>query len=342
MNNFIGIDAGYSSYERAHEILNGLAYGPTVQLLAGDFGFEGYDGDGLQQNLEQLKEFTNANWDFRGGKERWESGVPELTDGQSDEIFGLSRDVAGYNLVDTTNLEVPVSTITVLGGGNASGLQRIEFAKENIDQLGISPNLYLLGSARPVTDAERAKTDEFSPGAVTEFDLMNSAFERVYNMLPDDAFSETANDEVTEDNGFVLSVSGSGRVGSQEILSPEDREYWEVRSYDMGNFVVRSLLAPQGQESRRANTAGTLLLLRARFGQELRGQKIASSTHAIYSAFQDIDLLRMVGIPLDAQTSTFGFNAEYSGVERQPHQLLQEINSAVNSAVLLGKEAITN
>lgn len=335
------IDEGYSPYDRANQILTDITYGSNVVELATDFGFEGYEGGGLSENLKQLQEFTNEYWDFRGGGERWDSNAPEFSVTQSEEIFGRSKNIAGYNLVDSTYLEAPVRAITILGGGNASGLQRIEYTKENTDQIETNPDLYLLGSARKVSDAERPKTDEFSPGAITEFDLMNSAIERVYEIDPYFGELETVNDDITGksilDYGLfeVLNAIHFDGTTIDGLIPVDDSSYWAIKTYQLGNFTVRSLLAPQIEGNRRANTADTMGMLRSRFGSELAAQKLAASTNSIYTAFQDIDLLRMIGIPLGAQTSTFGFSAEYSGIERQPYQLLQEINSAINSAVSL-------
>ena len=318
--------------ERAHEVLSGVLYGPEMNALSSMFGYEGHAFGAISsEHLGQLEEFAKDKWDFRGGKERWEAGVAEFTAGQTAEIFGLTSSIAGHDLVHSTMTDTPADAVLVLGGGNNSGLLRIQYAEQFIDATDSKPNMYLLGSARIVGDKERPKTDVFAPGAVTEFDLMNAAIKNVYDGAVSSGWLDTSNISIEE---AKQQLRGSAAVAINDENTPEtdDPEYWAVQHYRIGDMLVRSLLAPQIEGSRRANTADTMRMLRERYGDKLAGKNVVSSTQSVYSLFQDIDLLKMVGIPLGANTKTIGFSAEYAGVERTPGQLLQEVLSAIKSA----------
>lgn len=296
---------------------------PALDHLAGSFGFEGAAAGTTAGRIRAFKTFANINWDFRGGKERWEAEPFEPTPEQTDEIFAVARRFGPYNMVDSTEpVHSSYDFVTILGAGNDGPLFRVRYAKEQIEKLTGKPGyILLLGSARPVTPAERNKTDKFAPGAVTEFDLMNSAVEEEYGV-------STSDEQTFELYNF-----------SSTVMSESDREYWKIRHYETaGGMQILSVCAPQVEGERRVNTADTYRFMREVMGREvLDGKRVLNVTHAVYTPFQDMDAHRMLGIMTGATIDTIGFAAGYSGIVRKPDALLQEMNSAANSAGLLQK-----
>ena len=75
--------------------------------------------------------------------------------------------------------------VIALGGARMSNLDRAAYAAEAVKSNEAKiDHLIVAGSARKVGDGERAATDSYAPGAITEFDLCDAAADIVRNNYP--------------------------------------------------------------------------------------------------------------------------------------------------------------
>lgn len=272
----------------------------------------------LNGSLEGLKSFSNANWDFRNGKERQDATGQDFDELTAKAIFGAAN---LWGMVDSTEPQKTRYDFgTVLGGANMTPLLRVRYMREQIEKYGLQiPTIVLLGSSRKLSDAEKAKTTVYAPGAQDEFDLMNAAVEQEYGINPTD-------EKIIDLHNF------SPRATEEDM--------WRVRYYETPEGVrILSVSAPQIEGERRVNTADTYRFMREVIGvEDLEGKDVLNVTNAHFVPFQHADALRLLGLQADARVETIGFSADYAGIVRKPHELLQEMNSAINQASLLEQE----
>ncbi len=311
--------------ESGREFVNGVVTDPHLLLVAQTFGFEpqtdGTDGD----KLLNLQEFTNATFDFRKSTkdnfvERWQSVEPtEINENvmMARLVFAASRNISGFNLVDDTlPSKEGYDSAWILGAGNKAPLSRLKFYTAHVGTVG---TMFLLGSGRVLQDAEKEKTADYAPNANYEYDLMDGALRATHDVH-----------EIEET-----------RFGPTDSSS---RDHGRLRIYktDSGLDVV-SIWAPAIEGTARANTADAYRFVSTlNRSSELEKRGIAgigksalSVTNAQYTFFQKADFMRHVGIPNGAETEIIGFGAGFANLVRKPHELLQEINSGINSVVEL-------
>ncbi len=292
--------------------LENIFNNPLVEGIAREFGFPGFQGLDLGGRVGSYAKFTRATWDFRKGQERWNATESTYSSDVEERIFKAGRNFGDYNLVDSTYPQYDrYDFATILGGGNDSPLLRARYLKEQMDTLAESPKfVFLLGSARKVKAEERPRTDTYAPGAHTEFDLMNAAGERVFEL-----------DQPSVD------------VQEVEFATSIKDRAWKARVFttDSGLQVV-SVCAPMIEGQRRVNTGDTCLFLNHVMKDEIEGKRGLNVTHAVYTAFQDLDLRRLIGIPNQVELDTIGFDAAYGNITRTPSQVLQEMTSAGSAA----------
>ena len=298
--------------------IDDLVSNPELLRLAELYGLEGVGTD-KYESLDQLKKISNDNWDFRKGKERQEAVETSFNEEETKSIIDAAN---ALGMIDSSSPQrESYDFCTVLGGANRSPLLRVQYAKEQIDNSGVSvPYIILLGSSRPLDDDEKAKTEDYAPGAQDEFDLMNGAVETVFG--------------VKSDNEETISLQNT---------SPKtaDSDRWRVRYYKASDGTsILSLSAPQIEGEKRVNTADTYIFMRAVVESEmLQGSSILVVTSAIFVPFQYADALRLLGVPEKAEVETIGYDASYGGLpERETQALLQEINSTLNQTKLLADE----
>ncbi len=280
---------------------------PAFDRLAGMFGAELPEGEG---RLGALQNVAAQYWDFRKGVERqavdWDS---ELSDPASEQGRAIFRNAGGLGLVASSHPVLPEYDFGIVtGGANKSPWDRTRYIQEQGIQLG---NVVLLGSNRPVNDAERAKVQEYAPEAVTEFDLMCGAAVKVFGQ---ERFEEDRPKEVGYDH------TGEARLRVYEVP---------------GGPAVTVFDAPAPVGKPRPNTVDTYTFMREYFGSELADADVLVSTNAFYKPFQNVDALGSLSLPLGAQIETIGYDAAYGGVKRTPGQLLQETKSYIDSMARL-------
>ena len=303
--------AGTSPHERrveAVETLGRWVQSAPMRNLVAAFEVDWPSGS-LLDVLEGLEDISARHWDFRGrdASERWEARPSDLRPDLASLIFDACRKLG---LVDeTTPLGETYDAAAVLGGGRQTPLVRAGYLAELIDKgLVSTPQIYLLGSPRLLLASERDFTDDYTPMAETEFDLMNAAGER--------AFALTTFDE----------QEGAVTDGGDHPYSR-----WRVRTYASSPTTVTSISAPSSDLSRRPNTADTYAWM-VQHGELNPGDRILLVTSAWFTAFQGFDAIRMLDLPHDLHTEIVGFGRDRVPSHVSTAVLLQEVRSGIRSA----------
>jgi hypothetical protein len=299
-------------YDRADQLqqdLNHRVQDPAFDALADMFGQELPTDD---SRLGVLQDVAARNWDFRKGKERqdvaWEGELADPNSTAGREVF---RHTGRLGLVASTHTILPVYDFGIVtGGANRSPLDRTRYLHEQAAEVD---HVLMLGSVRPVNDAERAKAADYAPGATSEFDLMRGAAENVYRL---GSYVEDRPKEVGYD------FRGEARV-------------YHYNNADGPMISVLDAPAPADPSKNRPNTVETYAFARELFGNELANADVLVSTNAHFSPFQHIDALGALSLPTGAQVETIGYDAAYGGMNRLPSQLLQETKSYVDAMARL-------
>jgi len=288
---------------------------PGFADLASLFSEEELSND-PRERLAQLRRIGTENWDFRKGAERqavqWGDGV--FANPQSEVGKAVFAGATKLGMVEPTPLAEGDYDMVVLGGANRSPLERLEWG---LEQPARVHTIFMLGSTRKLSDAEKNATADFAPGAETEYDLMRAAVSSTF-----------------QESGREFTLTRAAYAYSSGEVAKVDRY-----ATDVGNVYVLCAPAPDKAATGRdrANTSDTYRLLRTFAGNYLRtsDRKLALSTNAFFSGFQEADVLAEITLPTGAEVTCTSFAAAYTGKTRLPSQLLQEALSYVNSLTKL-------
>lgn len=208
----------------------------------------------------------------------------------------------------------------VLGGAGKSLIDRTSYIKELMDKGKLHTNtVALLGSSRPVNDAERQRAGAYADGATSEYDLAKNAAVNQFGV------------EFDEDEEFV---------GYEDAVSIGFEAGWRVSHAQTKNginiFVISAPMLtedrfyPDGNRRVRSNTADTYDMF-ARVAQLEDGARVVAATNAHFVPFQGADAVAELGKHgIDAEV--VGFDpAHFGNPPKEPEELLQETLSAVNS-----------
>jgi len=191
------------------------------------------------------------------------------------------------------------------------------WAQEELDRGVRTDRVVLLSALRPIGDDERSVTDEYAPGAETEFDLARAGGAPLFSD------GEATREEGDEDRPFGRWIV----------------ERYPARPTGPELFAVAAP-APPGKEG-RPNTSETLLFMLDR--AEFAGVKtMLLVTSAIYVPYQQIEVMRQIGLPRAVEVEHIGLDparsAGLSGLQ-QPVNYLQEVRSAYQAALKLRDDA---
>jgi hypothetical protein len=273
-----------------------------------------------------------SRWDFRAEAARRGEKSDDGTEGQAarsktelvETGFGSHGDERVIVLAGELGLRSATyasrdsyDMIVVLGGLRMSGLLRAMWAQEEMERGVRAGCVVLLSALRPVGVEERAVTDEYAPDAETEFDLARAGG------VPLFSDGEPTRQEGEEDRPFGRWIVERypGRAGGPEL------------------FAVAAP-APEGKNG-RPNTSETLdfMLDRAEFRE---AGTMLLVTSAIYVPYQQIEVMRQIGLPRGVDVEHIGLNptrsAGLSGLQ-QPVNYLQEVRSAYQAALKLRDDA---
>ena len=301
---------------------------PQLETLTASFGYEDDPQTDYATRLYNLREFSNQNWDKRAGKERWEAGVMELTEEQEAAIVEFAKSAGMW---DSTTPTLAPDLVAVLGGGNMSALLRQRYMLE----LGLHPEaVVLMGSNRKLGDAERKTVSGYAPEADTEAEMMEAGYEHLTDRKPVEDLLIRNPVERRHDNFFKDRNSG--------VVVPLDEglQLARIKVYEGDGYPVFSITAPKREGELRPNTTDTYTLLETLAGEGYLGpdKTMTVVTTGLYVPFQRFDALKRITLKTGARVEVVGYGHEYAGIERKPQDLLQEINSAINSASWLMNE----
>lgn len=287
---------------------------PELKELIYSFGGEYESNITLSEQINSLRNFSDI-WDFRNKQKknsnssenaRWTIEENQLSEKQKELTLETAKKLGLIGCTIPSQKEYDY--ILVLGGARMSCLFRMQYAKEACDQYGvIAKSIVGLAGMREIMESERDATDTYALNAKTEFDLMESALKKVFGSL-----------EIAE---------------QQEHIVKNSNESWRLKRYSYGIPVIL-LAAPSGEpQKRRANTADTFAFFKERLNIE-KGKRMLLVTSQIYVPYQQLEAVRMLGIPYKCSLETIGFPNEWSanlqGLQK-PENYLQEIRSVLQA-----------
>ncbi|HKR81497.1 MAG TPA: hypothetical protein VJR27_00660 [Candidatus Saccharimonadales bacterium] len=301
--------------EMAHAELNKFASNEGLDDLANLYSTE--LPQDTHDKLATLQELGVANWDFRKGAERqatnWDNA--QLGEAGSPVWNAVFAGANKLGLVESGELQNKnPKYLAILGGANKAPLDRLRFGLESVDNF---EHVVYLGSSRPVSDVEREKAKDYAPNAQTEYDLGSGAFETVLGGRLVDEFTEVRGDDTWGTRVYEFEHNGQTKTGFV-LSTPTTIAGRRATTYDNYKFFAdRAELADDPDAT------------------------VAAITTGFYSQGQHFPAIQELTLPHGTQVETIGHNAEYSGVQRKPSQLLQETKSAVDAAVRLEQAIAT-
>lgn len=259
----------------------------------------------------------SEEWDFRrrtakieasGEATRWTAEPAQLTGLQATVTMQAAREL--HLDRGTSPIRDEYRSILVLGGGRLSCLVRTEWAAELLESGVRSRDVVLLGSARAVARSERAATNSYAPAAATEFELFLAAGRRVFQF---------------EEQHYIR----------ERWTDPRPNGSWEIRQYNCRQARVLAMSAPSTRpDERRADSADTYSFYVTH--SSLRpGDGLLLVTSPIYAPYQQLEGLRVMGVPSGLYVETVGVpperNIRLPGIGG-PQHYLQEMRSFLQSA----------
>lgn len=308
---------GGSHIENVFEKIREWIFTPEFIALLQDFGKNEIPEDSLKGQVRELMEFSER-WDFRGkqAKEmsenaesaRWMIADYDFNRQQKDRVMKAANKLGLIGCTMPSKKEYDY--MLVLGGARMSCLFRMKYAKQICDSYNIKvKSMVGLAGMRGVMNTEREATNTYAPEADTEFDLMRAA---------------------------LFNVFGELNLSDKEVHITENlNSSWAKEVYYIQDIPVTLLAAPSGApEKRRANTSDTFAFFMNQLQVENR-KNILLVTSQIYVPYQQLEAIRMLGIPYEHSLETIGFPNEWSaGLQgmQKTENYLQEMRSVLQSA----------
>lgn len=289
-------------------------------LLADLYGVEDLPTD-TEERLMVLQGIAATHWDFRKGAERqqveWDDATVDVEGSNAWEAIFSAGSMLGL-VQDTTPIDDNPNSLIILGGANRAPFDRMRYGLENVANFG---QVAYLGSSRPVSDAEREKTAEYAPEAVTEFELGVGALETLVQARKID---ET-----------TLEIEIDGEASEGNLHTYELDFNGERKTALMVNTPLM-INAPHMFGERRANTYDNYRFFAGAAGLDEDSEHVAVAvTTGFYTAGQHLPGVQELTLPYNTELETIGHSAAYSGVTRKASQLLMETKAMVDAAVLL-------
>jgi ribonuclease BN (tRNA processing enzyme) len=291
-------------------------YSEQLEKIVASFGTAIPASKDIKKWLAWLVDFSSY-WDYRkiqsstknndsGENARWLIHNHEITSEQEEAVNNTKKFLGLVGIQEPSQHEYDY--ILILGGARLSCLLRPKYAAEIVQKHGIKAKAIVgLSGLREINDTEKSATITYSADAKTEYDLMNAGIEQ--------SFGTSQYDE--EKNVDLLNTNTA----------------WAIRKYT-APIPIYSLAAPSFEPgTRRANTADTYQF----FIERLRIKKHADIliiTSQIYVPYQQLEAIRIMGIPYEVSVETIGFpnewNAGMQGLQTSANYL-QELRSALLS-----------
>lgn len=287
-------------------------FNKSLEKLVEAFGGNLSPGMSMNDRLKQLISFSKR-WDFRRQNEACDNHTGEQArwliraeiNREQEQVIMTAAEELGL-IGKQFPMEKQFDHVLVLGGARMSCLYRVRYAGDLCEKHGITTNeIVCLTGMRPVMESERTSTDTYAPEAGTEFDLMRMAVKQIFK-------SPTV-------------------LNKQEDIQENKNGLWAVVRYEY-NPPISILAAPSSEpDIRRANTADTFTFYEQM--QDVgKNKKLLLITSQIYVPYQQMEAVRILGIPQGHYVEAVGFPQEWSaglaGLQT-PANYLQEIRSAL-------------
>lgn len=289
-------------------------FNKSLEKLVKAFGGNLSQGTSMEVRLRQLISFSEI-WDFRrqkgardnhtGEQARWLIQA-ELNREQEQVIMETAEELGLIG--KQFPVEKQFDHMLVLGGVRMSCLYRTRYARDLYEKHEISADeIVCLTGMRPVMESERMTTDTYALEAETEYDFMCMAVKQIF------------------DSPAVLD--------KQEEIRENRNASWALTRYE--HIPRISVLAAPSSEPdiRRANTADTFTFYE-KIQEVGRNKKLLLITSQIYVPYQQMEAIRILGIPKGHYVEAVGFPQEWSvGLKglQTPANYLQEIRSTLLS-----------
>jgi len=275
-----------------------------VDLLA-LFGYK-HKGEDLEEQLKNLSDFVNANWDFRkmsGSGERWtiEDRNQFVLENEPKIIEAADQLGMIHHKENLGEFDYIIS----LGGARAATYERIEEAFAVWENQGKEGSVIALVGMRPLGEIEvpyvESFMEEVEAGTTTEYDVACSAMEKLFSVK----------------DGII--------TGENKEANPNSR--WQWRTYQGAKLAV--LCAPSScPEKRRANSRDTFVYFLNKYSVP-SGSRILFVTSSIYINYQ---LSAFIDLAVE-----YGFEIVFCGAgepgRRNPvvSNYLQEIKGSIDA-----------
>ena len=271
-----------------------------VGLFGGNVPSFGSKSERLRY-LEALRAFA-ARWDYRNGRERWAIEEDSIV---TDNSAFVIEQIRALGLLDVLPPRSEPDYIIALGGARRTNHIRCLMAKKLADTFGYSDKtITALSAMRPINEIERPYTDEYAPGAETEYDAICAALENVF------ALKEYTESKVNDPNIHLCSA----------LRHYADR----YKGSD-----IYSIAAPSRSPSRRANSSDCFEHLVSHF-EVGQGARLLLVTSRLYVPFQYLMFIRQAvrnGFEIDCIGTNIGDNTPLIS----PTGFLQEIKGIIDA-----------
>ncbi|MBM0226909.1 MULTISPECIES: hypothetical protein [Micromonospora] len=263
----------------------------------------------VADRLEWLDMFSARYWDFRNGRERYESKKVKYGGYINDLVSraGDSLGLSGRNRPAHDRYR----HVLVAGGGVRTCAARSAFAAELVAGGLDTEEVAGLGSLRPVSDRELDHARSLGlTGIGTEFDAMDAGLRRAFHL------GRPADDQL---------APGAGSGG------------WRIRTYRSSTRTTHTLAAPSTEPAtRRANTADTLRFWAEQVSRPEPTDLVLVITTDLHVPFQHCDAVRTLTLQYGCGVETVGLEptALADPLLRHaylPSDVLQELRSAIRS-----------
>ncbi len=291
---------------------------PMRELLD-EFGGEAPDG--VAARLDYLDAFSARHWDFRAGRERYETDAERLDPVKERTV------VEAATALGLGGVTVPprgrYTHLLVLGGLVSSCLFRTRFAAELLAEGTAAERVTGVGGFRPLgaADARLAELAGYTGGEY-EVDAMEEGLRRAFGL------------------------TGAPAVEREGDPAADPGRAWKVAAYTAGPLAVQAVAAPSSDpDRRRADTVDTCRFWADHVAELAPGDSVLVVTSALFVPFQHCDAVAHLGLPYGAAVDTVGvdtgslpeahFRREYTS-----SGYLQEIRSAIRSMRRLHEAAL--
>lgn len=264
----------------------------------------------LADVLTELDSFSDR-WDVRGGKERNQVAVQELS-AYDQLVISASGSALGLDPTPRAELEALCRAddelvVIVLGGLTRACLSRPLAAASLIGQGCRARRVIALGGFRELNSKELDLLGQLGiSGPRNELDVIDRGLSRAFALDPTRVESEQG---------------GTGHAR------------WEIHSYS-AELPVVAVAAPAPSEQQRANTASTLRWLAANTEFLKTGDHVLTITTHHYRAYQLADAIRELAdlrLTIDAVGITPGDYDPALTYRPAPEDYRQEIRSTIRS-----------